>query len=228
MKHYLIIICLIFSSSIFAQSKDFYRLFDYANNAPSRKTKSIESLSKYFKKGAKSQKELAELIYFWISNNIAYDVESYINNLDIDVSAENTFLTRKTVCSGYANLFLEFCYRVNLDCEVIDGFAKGYGFNGEKVQKPNHAWNAVKINNKWELIDVTWGAGYVDNEEGILSFRKLFCSRYLFDKPDDFILEHFPVDSKWQLTRKTVSIKEFYSQEMETKRIKRIGFWTEE
>ena len=46
----------------------------------------------------------------------------------------------------------------------IIGHSKGLGFNYEdKISDENtdHEWNAVKINNKWCLIDSTWGAGSI-------------------------------------------------------------------
>jgi transglutaminase/protease-like cytokinesis protein 3 len=220
-KNFSICFGLILSISIFAQSEDYYRLYNYAKEIPVSKTKNIEKLSKYCIKGAKSKKELAELIYYWIALNINYDVESYQNGLNINTSAECTFANKKSICEGYSKLYKELCDKVGLECVLISGFAKGYGYTGERINSPNHSWNAVKISNKWQLIDVTWGSGYVELINDTLVYKKLLCVRYLFDNPDDFILEHFPEDSKWQLLKKKISLDDFYSQEMETKRQER-------
>lgn len=224
MKKITILFIFLFTISINAQNQSFYRLIEYVEKVPELETKDIQTLSKYLTKGAKSKKELVQLIYYWISLNIDYDIESFENNTIDDVSAETTFLNRKSVCAGYANLFKEICTILKIKCEVINGYAKGYGYNGEYLKEVNHAWNAVKMYAKWEFIDVTWGAGSAfENENGKLIFEKQLCVRYLLDNPEDFILEHLPENPKWQLLEKQISMDTFFSKEMEIKRLERIG-----
>lgn len=221
MKKIIYLIILFFTISINAQNPTYYRLIDYVEKTPESATKDIPTLTKYLKKGAKSKKELVQLIYYWISLNIDYDVESFVNNTIDDVSAESTFFNKKSVCSGYANLFKEFCDISKIKCEVISGYAKGYSYNGEYLEETNHAWNAIKMYDKWELIDVTWGAGGVYDLEGKLIFEKQLCVRYLLDSPEDFLLEHLPENPEWQLLEKPITKDEFFSQELEIKRLNR-------
>jgi len=218
-----LILVLIWSiTGILAQNKDYDRLFKYAKNTPKYKSKNIQSLSKYLIKGTKSKKELAELIYYWISLNIDYDVVSFQHNININVSAENTFKNKKSVCAGYANLYKTLCDKVGLECNVINGYAKGYGYDSGIIFNVNHSWNVVKIKNKWELIDATWGAGYVEMQNDSLVFIRELNLRYLFDNPEDFILDHFPEDPKWQLLKKRITIEDYNSHEMEVKRLNRM------
>jgi transglutaminase/protease-like cytokinesis protein 3 len=105
MKKIVYLIILFFTISINAQNQTYYRLIGYVKKTPESVSKDISTLAEYLKKGAKSKKELVQLIYYWISLNIDYDVESFENNTKDDVSAESTFFNRKSVCSGYANLF---------------------------------------------------------------------------------------------------------------------------
>lgn len=218
-----ILFILLFTISINAQNQSFDRLIEYVEKTPESENKDILTLSKYLAKGAKSKKELVQLIYYWISLNIDYDVDSFENNTINDVTAETTFFNRKSVCAGYANLFKEMCAISRIKCEVINGYAKGYGYKGEYLKEVNHAWNAIKMYEKWEFIDVTWGAGGAfENENGKLIFEKQLCVRYLLDSPEDFILEHLPEKPEWQLLGKQISIDDFFSNEMEIKRLKRI------
>jgi transglutaminase/protease-like cytokinesis protein 3 len=221
MKKNVYLIVLFFTISINAQNQTYHRMIEYVKTTPKSVTKDIPTLTEYLKKGAKSKKELAQLIYYWISLYIDYDVESFVNNTIDDVSAESTFLNRKSVCAGYANLFKEFCNISKIKCEVINGYAKGYNYNGEYLEKTNHAWNAIKMHDKWQLIDVTWGTGGLDNSNGKLSFEKELCVRYLMDSPEDFLLEHLPENPEWQLLEKPITKDEFFSQEMEIKRLNR-------
>ena len=66
-------------------------------------------------------------------------------------------IKRKSICAGYSNLFKKLCDYSNIKCVIIEGYSKGYNYNGEILKEPNHAWNAVKLYDKWELIDSTWG-----------------------------------------------------------------------
>ena len=225
MKRIIWLFILFFTISINAQDQTFNRLIQYVKKTSELETKDIPTLSKHLSKGAKSKKELVQLIYYWISLNIDYDIESFENNTIDDVSAETTFFNRKSVCAGYSNLFKKFCDILKIKCEVINGYAKGYNYKGEYIKEINHAWNAIKMYDKWELIDTTWGAGGAfENENGKLIFEKQLCVRYLLDNPEDFVLEHLPENPEWQFLEKQISMDDFFSKEMEIKRLERIGF----
>src|SRR4051812_11716769 len=128
MKKISCLFILFFTISTNAQNQTFYKLIEYVEKAPESQTKDIPALSKYLAKGAKTKRELVQLVYYWISLNIEYDTEAYKNNTIDDVSAETTFLNKKSVCAGYANLFKEICNNLKLKCEVINGYSKGYNY----------------------------------------------------------------------------------------------------
>ena len=60
---------------------------------------------------------------------------------------------------------------------------------------PNHAWNAVYINDTWWLLDATWGAGYVDDNK---NFVFQYSEHYFLTDPNQFIYDHFPENKEWQ------------------------------
>jgi transglutaminase/protease-like cytokinesis protein 3 len=219
-RHPFFLILLMFSISNYSQIKNFKDIEKYIKDVPKSETLDIETLSKYLKKGAKTKKEIVTRIYFWIAENIEYDWDAFINKRQIDVSAIATLENRKSVCSGYARLFKAICDNVQIKCVIIEGYAKGYGYKGERLTETNHDWNAVKLYGNWEFIDSTWGNGSIlinNNEE------KSWCLRYLFDDPNDFILEHYPKNEEWQLLENKMTIQTFFSEEMEKKRKIRIS-----
>jgi transglutaminase/protease-like cytokinesis protein 3 len=209
-----------FSISNYSQIKNFKEIEKYVKEVPESETLDIETLSKYLKKGAKTKKEIVSRIYFWIAENIKYDWDAFSNKRQIDVSATATLDNRKSVCAGYAILFKAICDKAQIKCVIIGGYAKGYGYNGERLTETNHDWNAVKLYDKWELIDSTWGiGGLILNGKNV----KSWCGRYLFEDPNDFILEHFPENEEWQLLENKITIDTFFSEEMEKKRKVRKG-----
>ncbi|WP_165571319.1 transglutaminase domain-containing protein [Flavobacterium reichenbachii] len=215
-KKILLIIMILFISNFgYAQMKNFQEIEKYVKNVPESETLDVAILTQYLKKNAKTKTEILARVYFWMIENIEYDWDAFLNNKNIDVSAAVTLANKKSVCSGYANLFKAICDNAKIKCVVIIGYAKGYGYNGKKLSEPNHAWNAVKLYDKWELIDVTWGRESTLTNDGE---QNSWNARYFLDDPNDFILEHFPQDEVWQLLDNEISIDTFFSNKMEENR----------
>ena len=55
------------------------------------------------------------------------------------------------------------------------------------------------------IFDLTWAAGSGEGD----SFVRRFNTKYFNSKPEDFIRDHFPDDSKWQLLDEPVSKKDY-------------------
>ena len=68
---------------------------------------------------------------------------------------------------------------LNIETKIINGFAKGAGYKpGDIFKDTNHAWNVVKIDQNWNLIDCTWGAGTFSNNKFNRSLENFyFCAR---------------------------------------------------
>jgi hypothetical protein len=71
--------------------------------------------------------------------------------------------------------------------------------------RPNaHAWNAIKIDGRWRLVDVTWGAGGVKRVASgpghpFGTFERRFDPFYFSTPPERMIYDHWPSDPRWQL-----------------------------
>jgi hypothetical protein len=149
-----------------------------------------------------------KILHDWVAENIAYDVESYFSGAKADSSAASTLTRRRGVCYGYATLFREMCASGGIPCEKISGFGRGYGFatgRGGNTGDVNHAWNAVQIDGRWYVVDVTWDAGHVERR----LFRKEYRTTYLFMEPHHFIYTHLPSEPKWQLLSSPLTNEQF-------------------
>ncbi|MHB0898689.1 MAG: transglutaminase domain-containing protein [Spirochaetales bacterium] len=174
---------------------DFSAIDEYVAAMP--KFDSPTLVAAHLRLAAKSDWELARAVYDWVCLNIVYDTNAYFSGIQGDVSAESTFLTGKSVCSGYADLTLDLAKLVGLESVSIDGYAKGYGYSvGEKLIKKNHAWNAFRINGEWRLMDTTWGAGAIDEN---LKFKKQLSYAWFAMDPQLFFYTHFPEEASWSL-----------------------------
>ncbi len=149
-----------------------------------------------------------KILHDWVAENIDYDAESYFAGGLPESSWKAGLAHRKAVCQGYAELFQKLCRIAGVPCEVISGYGRGLGFaigQAENVRQSNHAWNAVKIEDRWRLLDVTWDAGHVRGR----SYHKQYGTSYLFAEPRHFLHTHFPTEAKWQLLDRPLSAEEF-------------------
>jgi hypothetical protein len=174
--------------------------------APTEAEKSLRGLAAYFAAAAVDDKEKVRAAYRWLTDRIAYDADGFFADSPGDQSAETVFRTKKCVCEGYANLMVALCTLMGLESVKVRGYAKGLGYlPGPPSTKANHAWNAVKINDRWYLVDATWGAGYINDKR----FVRQFTDFYFLATPDKLIWSHFPTDSKWQLLTPPVTRQQF-------------------
>ncbi len=183
----------------------------YAINTPASAEASVDSLAAYLVAPAKNEREKARSIFRWVTENIDYDVSGFFTGSFEDTSSKDVLKSRKSVCSGYSDIFSSLARSAGLEVARIAGYGKGYGYlPGENLSGPsNHAWNAVKINGSWYLIDCTWGAGYIDDNK---KYVHKFDDHYFMTPPSEFIYDHFPEDSRWQLLEHPLSKSEFEKQ----------------
>ncbi len=87
-------------------------------------------------------------IHDYIVLNTAYDHDNFIKNTipDSSYTIEGLLNTGLAVCQGYAETFKMFMDILGIDCYVISGYGDGLG----------HAWNAIKLDDEWYYVDVTW------------------------------------------------------------------------
>lgn len=209
---------LFFSLPAFAQ--DFSKVDEIISNYPKSFSK-VEDLASKINADFSKEEEKARAIYSWIAFNVKYDVKSFFfsktasrpvsysyrteaeklekkNKIKQDLIAK-TFKTKLAVCEGYSLLFEHLANLSGLESTVVVGNAKMNPSEIGKLPKQSqHAWNSIKVNGKWKLVDVTWGAGVVDPQKRI--FIPKFNNGYFFTEPEIFVLNHFPEEKKWILS----------------------------
>ncbi len=190
------------------QNYSYEEIDRHALNAPASARASVESLAAYLVKPAKNDREKARAIFRWIAGNIDYNMEAFFKGGGSAAGAEEVLKSGKSVCYGYSDLFLSLAREAGLEAARISGYGKGYGYlPGKNFSGPfNHAWNSVKINGSWYLVDSTWGAGYV-NGEG--KYARKFDDHFFMTPPSQFIYDHFPEEDRWQLLDEPVSKLKF-------------------
>jgi transglutaminase-like putative cysteine protease len=150
----------------------------------------------------------AWIVFYWVSQNIEYDVNSFFSGNIRHQTSDDVFRNKKGVCDAYGTIFKALCDGVQLKCVKVSGYAKGYGYVPGKstFTQTDHAWNVVRLNNQWYFIDSTWGAGHVDTHS---QYQKTLNPHYFLTRPEHMIYDHLPENSKWQLLSPPVSMQQF-------------------
>jgi hypothetical protein len=130
------------------------------------------------------------------------------------------FDRKKGLCLGFAQLFSTICRHAGVESRVVTGYAKGGSYEVDYAfGRPNHAWNSVRIGDKWHLLDVAWASSMrmsIESQFGYLPDNQ-FTDKYLLDfflvDPKAFLNTHLPEDPFWQLTGAPVGLNTFEAGE---------------
>ncbi len=170
----------------------------------------IEILVKELSARTRDQYLIVKNIHDWICDNISYDTNDYFNNLELPQDYVSVLERKTAVCAGYSELFRKMCEIAGYEVKVISGYSKGFGYRGQISGKSDHAWNGIKINDKWYLVDCTWDAGFVDRK----IYIKEYSTDYLFINSREMLFSHLPEDNKNQFYYPVVSKEQFSREPM--------------
>jgi transglutaminase/protease-like cytokinesis protein 3 len=217
----LILTSCLFSCLLFAQSSIDWDKFA---SVAAVEGATVAELATNITAGFTTEVDKAAAIYYWMTHNIAYDTKMLEKMRKEGFKRERlpkdevtrrkheqvqyAFEKHKGVCQNYARFFLQLCNGAGLESTFVSGHSRG------NVMKPGilgvgHAWNVVKIDGDWALVDATWGAGGI-NSKGRFVFN--FKPGYFLPDPDSFSYSHLPTDPEWQLVDTVVTEEQFLRQ----------------
>ena len=93
--------------------------------------------------------EKVKTVYDYVCGHVEYDYANLENSgYTLKYTAYAAMLNGTSVCQGYALLMYRLLLEVGVDCRLISGTGNGGG----------HAWNIVKLGDRYYNIDSTWDA----------------------------------------------------------------------
>ncbi|MEL7313490.1 MAG: transglutaminase domain-containing protein [Cyanobacteria bacterium J06559_3] len=178
---------------------------------------SIESVAAYIAQQESDPYLQVKAIHDYVVSRVTYDLAILETGVWSEQDAETVFATGKAVCEGYSNLFqalgkamgLEVVYlrgKIRRDLAPLDLIPETVRFLESDYDWTNHAWNAVKIEDNWQLVDTTWDGG---NPEAV---EDSYRADYLMPPPEVMIASHLPRQRDWQLLATTASSRAFEQQ----------------
>ena len=159
--------------------------------------------------------EKALSIFDWITVNTNYDNANAASIFRQDPTAyytrfcayylEGVFVQGIAVCDGYSKAYSLMCNMEGIDCIRITGEAGG-GL---------HAWNKVKIDENYYILDITWTESRVDAEQEEYLTHEYFLvsdgfieqTHYPWSKRDKFFNYSTPLSNYNYYDKTTVSYK---------------------
>ena len=171
---------------------------------------SVTELANLLEQNAPTELDKARIIYAWITQHITYDVPAFLDAVNNDrypeVDPAKVLRDRTTICSGYSNLYHALAKAMNLESAIVAGYAKGATpVDDRRFQEVNHAWNSVRIDGAWYLLDATFGAGSVIDGQFVPEYKPY----YFATSPRQFLNNHYPQDRGWQLLAPEFTRTEF-------------------
>ncbi len=110
----------------------------------------IERVRDYIVKNIKDKNdyEKIKLTHNYLRDTIDYESTISKNNI---YDIYGALVLRECVCEGYAKAFQYIMNEVGIDNVIVIGTG-----TNSMGKTENHAWNYVKLNEKWYAVDVTW------------------------------------------------------------------------
>lgn len=121
-----------------------------------------------------------KIVHDYIVKNTEYDRTISKPNI---YNIYGTLVNKEAVCEGYARTFKYMMDGLGIPCTLVIG--KGTNSEGKTE---NHAWNYVKIGDKWYAIDTTWDDPI--STTGWVSESSKY--KYFLKGSKDFLKDHNP------------------------------------
>ncbi|MBN2527697.1 MAG: arylamine N-acetyltransferase [Deltaproteobacteria bacterium] len=176
---------------------------------PESEKQTIKQIATYLSGKEPNPFWLAKAIHDYVADRVHYDFASLDAGKYPPYAASIVNRTQSGVCAGYAKLFEAIAKSAGFKCKFIVGRVRKEDGN---IDGDAHAWNAIEIDGRWHLVDVTWDSAHAQRNQKMTKYG----TDYLFTPPAVFALDHFPDKSKWQLLETPLSRGDFIRQPMMT------------
>ncbi|MGT2887975.1 S-layer protein [Streptococcus didelphis] len=117
---------------------------------------------------APKEDDYQKVLYFYnyIIKNTDYNKEAFdaFKSGDEALVAQNqdiksVFMDHLSVCNGYAQAFQFLCQKAGIESLYVRGSVT----SAQSQEEVRHAWNLVKLKNKFYAVDSTWGDPVFEN-----------------------------------------------------------------
>jgi Transglutaminase-like superfamily len=135
-------------------------------------------------------------IFTWVSERVAWE-EDFEGQIDT-----RRVVQSKRGCSHeLAVLVVEMCQAINIHAELVRGHLKtpGQDLDLDALNKPNHYWNAILVDNEWRMMDCSLASPTNPRRTLFSSISPSIAEPFYFlAKPLELCYTHVPLDDAQQ------------------------------
>ena len=154
-------------------------------------TRAVQIVSAVTSSGMTEEQKVRAL-HDYLVKTVFYDYDGLVNGTySYEIfNPKGALVNHLAVCQGYAEGFKLLCDKAGITCKVIYGSAYS-----EIMGRQSHAWNVVKLDDKWYQIDVTFDDPIIWNmsESQYKDGANMSYSYYLI--PDEIIYANHTPES---------------------------------
>ncbi len=198
---------------------------------PDSEQSSVEAVGAYLAARITNKRELVKALHDFVVNRLSYDhdalklIEAHDYKNVPEQTAEAVFARRSGVCEGYARLMTALGKAAGIEIAYVTGYIRDSErrlaisddpwdtSQREALEGVGHAWNAVKLDDGWHLIDATWDDPTNSDH----------TTTYLLLPPRLMAFDHFPEERAWQLLPEPLSLGDFVRQPLLSPAIGEMG-----
>jgi hypothetical protein len=203
LKLILVLLIIVSATPLFAQTRKENTINYHSVKLPDSLMKSTQEIANYFNTNYVGNYQRSKAIYEWITNTFSYDLENFLSLSEVKEEDIIPYIltNRKGVCTHYAYLYSEVANLCGIKTHLVTGYVK----QGGEISQLTHMWCASLIDSTWYLVDPTWGAGSVNENQ----FLRKATLQYFTSKIIAFGESHMPFDPIWQLRITPISFMQF-------------------
>lgn len=163
--------------------------------ARNRRPKTVKAVAKAFSESKWQGADLVRGVVRWICHWVRAEVTDgpigAFGRSNAAVLSNKLIAKRGADSFGFAAILVAVLDELEVPCAFVRGYARHPKHKARTgLREPNHAWNIVKLPDSptWMLVDVAMCSGSWQDGDN------LFHESYLFMHPQQFAVQHFPVD----------------------------------
>lgn len=174
----------------------------------------INGVAQYIAQQESDPNLQVKAIHDYVISRVNYDLSVLETGVRPSQDARTVFETHQAVCEGYAHLFnalgqamgMEVMYLegdIRKDLAPLDLIPSSLRLIQSQYNWTRHAWNAVKVEGHWQLVDTTW------DDSTLADAGETYHADYLMLPPKALIMSHLPDNPDWQLLSETTIHRDF-------------------
>lgn len=160
---YFLLTVMVFSSTMgLVQTLIIPNTLEYIK-VPRKSARDPKLLANYLTQNDRTELEKINHITAWINNEFHYNFSALNSSKGFSAHTSASYLLKKKTgtCLDFAHLFDTLCFHAGINSYTVTGYLKDNLFDvGDSLAFANHAWNAVSIDGRWYLLDLT-SVGYM-------------------------------------------------------------------